>query len=75
MEWIDVQHELPKDGEEVLGLVLAYFPIIQDNPLCQKRSYRVFQSTFHRTTGWSVLYCTELKEVTHWMPLPALSKD
>jgi len=50
MEWISVNDELPENGKQVLTLLEGYFGS-PDNLLCQKSSYRVFQSTFHRFKG------------------------
>lgn len=72
MEWIDVQTDLPKDGEQVLGLVEGYFSYsISD--ICQKRSFRIFQCTFCRFVGWEIPFYTNTScpYVRYWMKKPA----
>ncbi len=68
MKWINIQDDLPKDGDQVLALVNSYFPF--DNPLVQKRSNKIFQGSFNRCRGWNIKFCPEDYYVTYWMPLP-----
>ncbi len=69
MEWISVDDDLPKNGEQVLVLIEGYF-CTTDSYLGQKRSHRVFQSTFHRYKGWETPFSPEGCWVKYWMPLP-----
>ena len=69
MDWIDSNDQLPHNSEQVLGLIEGYF--VQDSPLMQKRSFRIFQCTFHRFTGWHIPFCPEPHFfVKYWMPKP-----
>lgn len=68
-EWINVNEDLPENGKQVLTLLEGYFGCI-DSTLCQKRSYRVFQSTFHRYKGWDTPFCPEGCWVKYWMDKP-----
>jgi hypothetical protein len=69
MEWINVNDDLPENGKQVLTLLEGYFGS-PDNILCQKRSYRVFQSTFHRYKGWETPFSPQGCWVKYWMDKP-----
>lgn len=69
MEWINVQEQLPLDGEQVLGLIEGYFPN-ENDPLYQRRSFRMFQCCFFRTIGWSIPFCPDRGWVKYWMIKP-----
>jgi hypothetical protein len=69
MEWIDVNKELPENGIQVLTLVEGYFPSSNDM-LCQKKSYWIFVSTFHRSTGWDTPFSPKGCRITFWMKKP-----
>ena len=70
--WIDVQNQLPHDGEEVLVVSTIYDP---DSFLCQRHKNWIFIGKFFRTEGW---YVTGKERnntyVSHWAPLPNIPK-
>lgn len=68
-KWINVNDGLPENGKQVLTLLEGYFGS-PDNLLCQKRSYRVFQSTFHRYKGWETPFSPNGCWVKYWMDKP-----
>lgn len=53
MEWIDVQKELPPEGEMVLVCCLIADPT---NVLRIGRKPWIFQAVLHRYRGWKVFY-------------------
>lgn len=70
MKWISVQNDLPKDGDQVLALVSAYFAEVGD-PFFQKRTLRIFQATFNRCRGWHIPFLPEYSSaVEYWMKIP-----
>lgn len=71
MDWISVEDRLPCNHEQVLTLNEGYFPESGDI-LCQRKSYRIFQGSFNRSTSWSTPYCPGTWAVKYWMPLPKL---
>lgn len=73
MEWISVEVDLPKNGDHVLTLIEDYFSS-KENVLCQKRSYRVFQSQFYRYKGWITPFASSECNVKYWMPIPTAPK-
>lgn len=69
MEWISVDADLPKNYEQVLGLVEGYF-CSEFSPLGQKKSHRIFQCTFERSTGWHIPFAPSGCNVNFWMRKP-----
>lgn len=69
MEWISVDIDLPKNCEQVLGLVEGNF-IHKNDYLGNNRSYRIFQCAFDRTTGWHIPFAPDGCYVNFWMKKP-----
>lgn len=71
MKWIDVQKELPKDAEQVLVLVEGNFICNDHNVFSEKKSFRIFQATFERSSGWIIPFYIDKKfPVKYWMNYP-----
>jgi len=64
MEWIKVKDKLPDDGDKVI----IYSP-------CGIETKYFESNIFY--DGETCMYCPigEVKNVTHWMPLPEVPKD
>ncbi len=71
-QWHDCKQLLPEHGERVLVYQSTLFPFM-------RLTGRVEISTWLRTTGGGLWACDDspwrLRQVTHWMPLPAAPHD
>ena len=63
MKWIDVQDQLPMDGEEVWACML--------NATYASADYYQSVCKFHRSSGWITPFGVNTGYVHYWCPKPS----